>query len=153
MLEYPYFAVLPPSAYSAMDRDLLVPRVLELVYTAGDVTPFAHDCDYDGPPFRREEERRALLPAELDAYYAARYGLPRDGLRYILDPGDMYGPEFPGESFRVLKNNEIKRYGEYRTRRLVLEVWDCLRLAPRNRDGRYSVEPPASSGPVGGSHP
>ena len=33
------------------------------------------------------------------------------------------GPEFPGETFRVLKEKEIKQFGEYRTRRLVLEAW------------------------------
>ena len=40
----------------------------------------------------------------------------------------MYGPDFPGETFRVLKENEIRKYGEYRTRRLVLEAWDRWRL-------------------------
>jgi hypothetical protein len=63
-----------------------------------------------------------------------------DELRYILDPSDVYGPDFPGETFRVLKNNDIKRYGEFRTQRLVLEAWDRLGLAPRNRDGRYAME-------------
>ena len=28
------------------------------------------------------------------------------------------------ETFRVLKDNEIRQYGEYRTKRLVLEVWN-----------------------------
>ena len=42
---------------------------------------------------------------------------------YILDPQDVYGPDFPGETFRVLKEKEIRQYGEYRTRRLVLEAW------------------------------
>ena len=46
--------------------------------------------------------------------------------RYILDPKDVYGPEFPGETFRVLKEKELKQHGEYRTRRLVLEAWDRL---------------------------
>lgn len=78
------------------------------------------------PPFKWEPERRALLRAELDAYYAKLYGLTRDELRYILDPADVYGPDFPGETFRVLKEKEIKVYGEFRTRRLVLEAWDRL---------------------------
>jgi hypothetical protein len=47
-----------------------------------------------------------------------------DELRYILDPKDVYGPDFPGETFRVLKEKEEKQYGGYRTRRLVLEAWD-----------------------------
>ncbi len=78
------------------------------------------------PPFRWDEDERAQLRAELDAYYAHLYGLSRDELRYILDPADVYGEEFPGETFRVLKEKEIRQYGEYRTRRLVLAAWDKL---------------------------
>jgi hypothetical protein len=76
------------------------------------------------PPFIWNDERRARIRAELDAYIARLYGLTRDELRYILDPADVYGPEFPGETFRVLKEKETRLYGEYRTRRLVLEAWD-----------------------------
>jgi hypothetical protein len=76
------------------------------------------------PPFKWDEEQRAVLRAEIDALYARLYGLSRDELRYILDPADVYGPEFPGETFRVMKEKEIKKFGEYRTRRLVLEAWD-----------------------------
>ena len=47
-------------------------------------------------------------------------------LNYILDPKEVHGEDFPGETFRVLKEKEIKQFGEYRTRRLVLEVWDEL---------------------------
>lgn len=78
------------------------------------------------PPFIWDENRRAILRAELDAKYAKLYGLTREELRYILDPADVYGPDFPSETFRVLKNNEIKKYGEYRTQRLVLAAWDMM---------------------------
>ncbi|HWR59694.1 MAG TPA: hypothetical protein VN328_12480, partial [Thermodesulfovibrionales bacterium] len=104
----------------------LLEAVLELTYVACDLSQFAMFCNYDGPPFTWDEDRRMMLKAELDAYYAMLYGLTRDELRYILDPQDVYGPKFPGETFRVLKEKEIKQYGEYRTRRLVLEAWDRL---------------------------
>ena len=105
-------------------------------------------------PFKWDEKRRARLRAELDAWYARLYGLSRKQLRYILDPrdlterelenildpweevGDPLEPEgylkrckesdFPGETFRVLKDKEIRTLGEYRTRRLVLEAWERL---------------------------
>ncbi len=67
---------------------------------------------------------RGQLRAELDATYARLYGLTRDELRYILDPKEVHVEDFPGETFRVLKEKEIKQFGEYRTRRLVLEAWD-----------------------------
>jgi hypothetical protein len=77
-------------------------------------------------PFLWNPDRRAQIRAELDAYYARLYGLTRDELRYILDPADVMGPDYPSETFRVLKNGEMRAYGEYRTQRLVLAAWDAL---------------------------
>lgn len=118
--------ILPPEPYTQEDIKFISTRVLELVYTAWDMQPFALDMGYDGEPFIWNSERRALLRAELDAYYAKLYGITRDELRYILDPADVYGEDFPSETFRVLKNNEMKQFGEYRTQRLVLESWDRM---------------------------
>ena len=112
--------VLPPSAYTPAHLAFIIPRVLELTYTSHSMAPFARDLGYDGPPFAWDEDRRAQLRAELDAWYARAYGLTRDELRYILDPADVKGPDYPSETFRVLKTNEIRRFGEYRTARLVL---------------------------------
>jgi hypothetical protein len=44
-----------------------------------------------------------------------------------------------GRAFHALKNNATKKYGEHRTRRLVLAAWDRLALAPRDGDGRYDA--------------
>lgn len=112
--------------YTAPRLDFIVPRVLELTYTSHSLAPFARDLGYDGPPFGWDEERRARLRAELDAFYARAYGLDRDELRYILDPADVKGPDYPSETFRVLKEKEIREHGEYRTRRLVLQAWDRM---------------------------
>ncbi len=120
------FPILPPAFYTAPRLDFIVPRVLELTYTSHSLAPFARDLGYDGPPFGWDEDRRALLRAELDAFYARAYGLDRDELRYILDPADVKGPDYPSETFRVLKEKEIRQHGEYRTQRLVLEAWDRL---------------------------
>jgi len=75
------------------------------------------------PPFIWNDDRRARIRAELDARIARLYGVSRDELRYILDPQEVEGPDFPGETFRVLKEKELRQYGEYRTRRLVLEAF------------------------------
>ena len=118
--------ILSPNRYSAFDTEFICARVLELTYTAYDLKPWALDLGYDGEPFAFDPERRAILRAELDAYYAKLYGLDRDELRYILDPADVMGQDYPSETFRVLKNKELKEFGEYRTQRLVLEAWDKL---------------------------
>jgi hypothetical protein len=72
------------------------------------------------------EDRRAQLRAELDAFFALKYGLSRDELVYVLDPAKARGPGYPSETFRVLQKNEIARFGEYRTERLVLAAFDRL---------------------------
>jgi hypothetical protein len=186
-LTYTYLTqlpVLPPEAFSAADIAFIVPRVVELVYTAWDMHPFAADVwaeadaalraailaqraenlraappnspargtprisppaggDWGGappeiaaavaaatvddaappPPFIWNDDRRARIRADLDARIARLYGVSRDDLRYILDPQEVEGPDFPGETFRVLKEKELRQYGEYRTRRLVLEAF------------------------------
>jgi hypothetical protein len=99
--------IITPNTYQKDDINFIAQRVLELVYTAWDLKPFALDMGYDGPPFKWDEDRRSLLRAELDAYYAKLYGLTRDELRYILDPQDIYGTNFPGETFRVLKQRRL----------------------------------------------
>ena len=88
--------------------------------------PWAEDMGHVGPPFGWDEERRARLRAELDGFFTRKYGLSRDELRYVLDPADVHGPDFPSETFRGLRDKEITRFGEYRTRRLVLEAYDAL---------------------------
>jgi len=124
--------VVPSDRYTPVDLAFIVPRVLELTYNAHDLQPWGEDLAAYDPrpaadrarPFGWNPERRANLRAELDAYYARLYGLTRDELRYILDPKDVMGEDYPSETFRVLKEGEIRAYGEYRTRRLVLEAWD-----------------------------
>lgn len=124
--------MLAPTDYDLQALAFIAPRVLELTYTAYDLRPwadglYAYDPRPDaerGQPFAWNPERRAQLRAELDAYYARLYGLTRDELLYILDPADVMGADYPSETFRVLKEGELRSFGEYRTRRLVLEAWD-----------------------------
>ena len=120
------FPILSPEFYTQPRLAFTVPKVLELTYTSHSLAPFARDLGHDGPPFVWDEDRRALLRADLDAFYAWAYGLTRDELRYILDPADVKGPDYPSETFRVLKEKEIREYGEFRTRRLVLAAWDRM---------------------------
>jgi hypothetical protein len=129
-LNYYIFKQLPvlhPSTYAAPTpwspastlRDWLLPRVLELTYTAWDLEPFARDVGWDGPPFRWDPARRFLLRAELDAAFFHLYGLSRDDTAYILD------------TFPIVRKNDEKAHGEYRTKRVILEVYDAMADATR----------------------
>ena len=100
----------------------IAPRVLELVYTAYDMTPLARDLGDEGDPFRWDEDRRAQLRAELDAFFFRVYGIDdRDDVDYILE---TFQTESGG-----LKHNEIRDHGEYRTKRLVLAEYDRMTAA------------------------
>lgn len=118
--------VLPPESYTQLDITYIKPRVLELVYSASDLKSFAIDMGYNGEPFKWDIERRAILKAELDAYYAKLYDLTKEELLYILDPQEIFGSEYPGETFRVLKERETRHYGEYKTKKLVMEAFEQL---------------------------
>jgi hypothetical protein len=131
--------IFSPSFYEPAALSFILPRVLELAYTSHSMAPFARDLGYDGSPFIWDEDRRAQLRAELDAWYALAYGLSRDELRYVLDPKAVMGADYPSETFRVLQKNEIAKYGEYRTAHLVLAAYDRLvseGKRPRTEDYR-----------------
>lgn len=85
-----------------------------------------------------------MLRAELVACCARPYGLARKEFLYIFDPDSLSDSEleivldtvedpqyaspalaFPGETFRVVKNREIKEFGEYRTGPLIMAAWDA----------------------------
>jgi len=150
MKQLPVFS---PGRYTEANLAYIVPRVLELTHTAHDMQPWANDlavydprhADQRQTPFPWNPDRRATLRAELDAYYARLYGLTRDELRYILDPADVMGADYPSETFRVLKNGEMKAYGEYRTQRLVLAAWDALAAADVSPPGPADISLPIYS--------
>ena len=117
---------LPPKSFSESDVTFASQRVLELTYTSHAMRQWAEDLGYAGSPLAFDPDRRAQLRAELDAFFAKKYGLSRDELRYVLDPHDVKGADYPSETFRGLKNKEINQFGAFRTQRLVLEAFDRM---------------------------
>jgi len=140
------FPVLAPNAYEehsamlagATTADWIQRRVLEMSYTAWDMEPFARDLGDDGPPFRWDEGRRTLIRAELDAAYFHLYGLQRDEVEHVMD------------SFDALRRREEKpqNFGEFRTKRLILERYDAMTEAARTGvPYRTVLDPPPGHGP------
>jgi hypothetical protein len=97
--------------------DWLLPRVLELCFTTWDLAGFGRDAGWTGPPFRWLPLRRRLIRAELDAACFLLYGLDREETSYVLD------------SFDIVQRNEEKEFGEYHSKRLILERYDAMRRA------------------------
>ena len=132
------FPVLTPNQISSTMQWQIVKRVAELCYFNHDMDGWASELWEEMSEEQRAElpqlgaqqpwvynpERRAILQAELDAIFAHLYGLDTEDLVYILAPEDICGKGCINETFRVLKDNELRQYGEYRTKRLVLEAWN-----------------------------
>jgi hypothetical protein len=140
-------------------REWLLSRVLELTYTASDLESFARDCGWTGPPFRWDEERRFLLRCELDAAFfhlylpaeasgdwrcaeietaedlrrlKANFPTPRDAVSYVMD------------KFPIVKRKDEERFnGDYRTKRVILEIYDALAKSIRTgQPYRTRLDPP-----------
>jgi hypothetical protein len=131
--------IAPPSSYSGASvwlpgmslRDWIVSRVLELTYTGWPLQSFACDVGYTGPPFRWEPARRFLLRCELDAAFFHLYGLSRDEADYVMD------------TFPIVRKHDEKAYGEYRTKRVILEIYDAMaEVARSGASYKTRLDPP-----------
>ncbi len=127
-LTYGYLSQLPAPSPAALKQEAtwsraetlghwLETRILELVYTSIDLGPFAHDLGFTGPPFRWNIERRSRIRCELDAAFFHLYGIPRADVDYIMD------------TFPIVRRNDEQKYGGYRTKHLILEIYDELQRA------------------------
>ncbi len=113
----------------------ILSRALELTDTAWDLTPLARDCGYEGPPFRWDDARRFLLRCELDAAFFHLYGLSRDDVDYIMD------------TFPLVRKNDAARHGEYRTKRVILEIYDAMAKAIATGEPYQTVLDPPPADP------
>lgn len=158
--------IIPPDAldgkiswdpYHAL-RDWLLPRILELIFSAWDMEFLARDCGWSGSPFIWNEGRRFHLRCELDAAFfhlylpceanggwkflesetpatrqslLAAFPTPRDAVAYIMD------------TFPIVRKNDEKAHGEYRTKRVILEIYDAMAEAIRTgKPYQTRLDPP-----------
>jgi hypothetical protein len=127
--------VLLPSAFD-LSSEFIRMRVLELTYNAWDIEPFARDLGHDGPPFRWDEERRFVIRAELDAAFFHLYGIDRDDVDYIM------------ETFPIVKRKDEQRCGTFRTKDLILEIYDAMAEALQTGEPYQTIlDPPPGQGP------
>ena len=138
------FPVLPPDFYDqaapwAVESTLaqwFESRVIELTFTSWDMEPFARDLGDNGPPFRWDEERRFSMRAEVDAAFFHLYGIERDDVDYVM------------ETFPIVKRKDEQLYGTFRTKELILEVYEAMAEAVRTAAPYQTiVDPPPGQGP------
>jgi hypothetical protein len=116
--------------------DWIGSRIIELSYVTYQMAAFADDLGVSGPPFRWDDGRRMLLRAELDAAFFHLYGIERDDVDYILD------------TFPIVRRKDERRYGEYQTKRLILEIYDAMAKAMATGEPyRTILDPSPGHGP------
>ena len=149
-------------------RDWITVRVIELSYTAWDLEPLAADSGWDKPPFHWDERRRILLRCELDAgifhlymptaddgsWRQARYsnGCPGDEThkqltelkRRFPTPRDAVAHIMA--TFPINRRDDEGRHGEYRTKRLIIEIYDSMQASTANNEP-YRLPPTDGHGP------
>jgi len=132
--------VIPPDRYTPVLRNLIVPRAMELTYTTWNLESFAKEYCYDNPPFRWDEERRFFIRCELDAAYFHLYGIERSDVDYIM------------ETFPIVKRRDEEKCREYRTKRVILEIYDAMAEAMKTgRPYETILSPPPADPSV--THP
>lgn len=125
----------------------ILSRTLELTYTAWDLEPFAQDCGWDEPPFRWDEDRRFLLRCELDAAFFHLYlpAEPNGGWRPAENetaedltrlkasfPTPRHAVDYIMDTFPIVRRKDEEKYdGDYRTKRVILEIYDAMQTAIR----------------------
>jgi Eco57I restriction-modification methylase len=145
-------------------------RVLELVFTADDLEPFAREYGWSGAPFRWDEERRFLLRCELDAAFFHLY-LPANAegqwIPAHITVGDVRGetPEeleellrhFPTprhavtyimDTFPIVRRKDEEKYDDhFRTKRVILEIYDAMAKSIRNGQTYQTLLDPPPADP------
>ncbi len=129
--------VLPPDWYATTApwatetlADWIRRYVVELVYSTHDLSDFARDAGWEGPPFQWNDQRRPHLRAELDAAYFRLYGITRDDVNHVM------------ESFWTVRERDGRRWGTYRTRNLVLDAYDAMASSSAAHPFVSRLDPP-----------
>ena len=112
--------VVPPGRFnirigSTSVAAIIRATVLELTYTAWDLTAFARDLGHGGPPFVWNPQRRLHLRARLDALLFLLYGITSEAeIRYIYS------------TFPIMQREELAIYGRYRSVEICLKALRTL---------------------------
>ena len=106
------FPIIPVLRYKKKIKEIIIKNVLELVYSSNDIKQFAADLNYSNKPIKWDENRRKLLQSELDAIFAILYNVDENDLAFILN------------SFKTLERKEREEYGEFRTKKMVINAYN-----------------------------
>ncbi len=105
-------AIVPLLKYTERTRELIQKIVVELVCDNEDLRHFGEEYFESIKISTYSEINRFTLFCSLDAIYAHLYGLEKEEMDYIL------------ETFPIIKRKDIDKYGSYRTKETILQLYD-----------------------------
>lgn len=118
------------------NSDWLVRRSAELFGTSYRLSPVLRDMGLAGQPFVWDVERRSGIRAEIEAACFHLYGISRADAEYVMD------------EFVIVKRKDEAKFGEYRTKTLMLEAYDAIQVAISTGIAFEStLNPPPGQGP------
>lgn len=117
--------LLPPTAFNRVCPWALAERVDEWVTqrvallscTSQSMRPMAEELLGRDRVFSWDHAERAAAMAELDAAMFHLFGILRDDVDYIM------------ETFPIVKRKDMAAFGSYRTKDLILEIFDAMQAA------------------------
>ncbi len=70
-------------------------------------------------------DQRAVIAAEIDVLVARDvFGQSKQEMLYILNPDNILGPDCGVETFKALRNAELREFKEFRSQRFIEDAWD-----------------------------
>lgn len=116
-------------------------RMLELTHTSSELAGLGKEIGGIAEPFVYDDARRVALRAEVDAAVCHLYGLNRDEVEYVMG------------TFAIVRRKDESAYGEYRTKRLILENYDAIaRAIATGATFASTLEPAPGDGPRHPNH-
>lgn len=100
------------NSYSESIKKKIVGNVSSLLLNSDELINLSFDLGLEGKLYCWSNKERFQLQCELDAIYAHLYGLEKEEMDYIL------------ETFPIVKRKDIAKYGSYRTKETILQMYD-----------------------------
>jgi hypothetical protein len=100
------------NCWSGSLREKVLENTIKLSATSKSLKSILDDNAAHSDLISFELKERFQLQCELDAIYAHLYGLEKDEMDYIM------------ETFPIVKRKDIAKYGSYRTKETILQLYD-----------------------------
>lgn len=111
-------------------------RAVELLHVSNELSTSANGMTDSRSPFQWSQARRKSLRNELDAAFFHVYGVNHADADYILD------------TFPIVRRKDEAEFGEYRTKRMILEIYDAMQEAVNTGMPYQTIlDPPPGEGP------